>query len=93
MAGKGIAIFADYGTTKRKVVFADPNENDLQEVANRDGGNWVLVDELELFDVLEFECTEPYNGFDSSKGEQDTYCGKNLKKQELKGKVNVRRYG
>lgn len=91
---KGIAIFADYGTTKRKIVFADPTVNDLLEVANREGdGNWVLVDELCVFDTLQFECDEVYLGFNSDKKEDDGYCGNNLNKGALKGSVNVRNYG
>lgn len=91
---KGLAIFANYGTNKRKVVFADPTVNNLLEVANRDNdGNWVLVDSLDLFDVLEFECDEAYTGYNAEKKEDDSYCGNNLNKGALKGSVNVRNYG
>ena len=80
---KGLAIFANYGTNKRKVVFADPTVNNLLEVANRDNdGNWVKVDELELLDELTFECDEVYLGYDGVK--YSGYCGKNLVKKALK---------
>ena len=83
MAGTGIAIFAKHGTKERKILFANPKINNLLEIANKDDdGNWVLVDELELMDVLTFECDEVYLGYDGVK--YAGYCGSNLVKKALK---------
>jgi hypothetical protein len=78
---KGLTILANHKTNERIVVFIDPNENNIQKIVNEKfGGDWVIVGELCLGDMLRFTSDEPYLGFDGRK--DDNYCRGNLIKKQ-----------
>lgn len=59
-----LKIFAKYGTNERKIVFINPNENNIQKLLNEKyGGDWLLVNDFSLGDELHFETSEIYKGF------------------------------
>ncbi|MFY7883709.1 MAG: hypothetical protein ACOVOV_02555 [Dolichospermum sp.] len=71
---KGLVILANLNTKERMVVFIDPHRNNIIELVNKKyGGDWVMVNEFCLGDVLRFDCQETYFGFNPSK-EDDNYC-------------------
>ncbi len=71
---KGLVILAKYGTNERMIVFVNPHQFNVQKmVIEKYGGDWVIVNELCSGDILKFEATEPYLGFDSQR-QDDNYC-------------------
>ena len=74
---KGLTILANLNTTERMIVFVNPLENNILQMVNEKyGGNWVKVNELCSGDVLKFNSEDIYQGFDNR--EDDNYCQGNL---------------
>lgn len=85
---KGLSIFAKLGTNERKIVFINPNENDIQSILNQKyGGEWIFVNELCLGDILDFKSEDIYEGFDNR--EDDNYCVGALRKKEVNYKSKM----
>ena len=86
-----IHIYAKYGTKERKMVFINPNENNIQQLLrDKYEGEWVLVNTFKLGDELHFETKDDYLGFDVRKKEHN-YCEGNLKQGEFK--TEIKRFG
>lgn len=85
-----IHIYAKYGTNERKMVFLNPNENNIQQLLrDKYEGEWVLVNTFKLGDELHFETKDDYLGFYVRKKE-DNYCEGNLKQGEFKKEIKNR---
>ena len=69
----GIAIFANYNTNERVIVFDNTKENNIIKIINdKFIGNWVKVEELRFGDMLKFTSDDIYLGFDNRNDEN--YC-------------------
>lgn len=70
---KGLKILAQHNTNRRAIIFLNPNENNLPEIADKMfGEDWTVVGEFCLGDTIVFTSDDIYLGFDNR--EDDNYC-------------------